>query len=104
MANILERTGKTYYTKQRKKGKLKDVLDSVGKALIGPYVGIIDYIHYDEKTGDLIMRYNANYGNKNFFLEQKEELKQLANDGAHSANDGAHSANDGAHSANDGAK
>ena len=28
--------------------------------------------------------------------EQKEELKQLANDGAHSANDGAHSANDGA--------
>ena len=35
------------------------------------YVGIIDYFHYDEKTGDLIMRYNANYGNKNFFLEQK---------------------------------
>ena len=68
------------------------------------YVGIIDYFHYDEKTGDLIMRYNANYGNKNFFLEQKEELKQLANDGAHSANDGAHSANDGANPANDGAK
>ena len=104
MANILERTGKTYYIKQRKKGKLKEVLDSVGKALTGPYVGIIDYFHYDEKTGDLIMRYNANYGNKNFFLEQKEELKQLANDGAHSANDGAHSANDGANPANDGAK